>query len=104
MYETLFGYHATISGKDRTPSYIPDHVLSEYHIPSFKAAIDAGAKTIMINSGIINGIPVHSSYKILTDLLRNRLGFEGVILTDWEDINKLHDRTRLFLLKRKRLD
>ena len=77
----FIGYHATISGKDRTPSYIPDHVLSEYHIPSFKAAIDAGAKTIMINSGIINGIPVHSSYQILTDLLRNQLGFEGVILT-----------------------
>ena len=92
---------ATISGKDRTPSYIPDHVLSEYHIPSFKAAIDAGAKTIMINSGIINGIPVHSSYKILTDLLRNRLGFEGVILTDWEDINKLHDRDKIVSSKKE---
>ena len=95
------GYHATISGKDRTPSYIPDHVLSEYHIPSFKAAIDAGAKTIMINSGIINGIPVHSSYKILTDLLRNQLGFEGVILTDWEDINKLHDRDKIVSSKKE---
>ena len=95
------GFHATISGKDRTPSYIPDHVLSEYHIPSFKAAIDAGAKTIMINSGIINGIPVHSSYKILTDLLRNRLGFEGVILTDWEDINKLHDRDKIVSSKKE---
>ena len=97
----FIGYHATISGKDRTPSYIPDHVLSEYHIPSFKAAIDAGAKTIMINSGIINGIPVHSSYKILTDLLRNRLGFEGVILTDWEDINKLHDRDKIVSSKKE---
>ena len=97
----FIGYHATISGKDRTPSYIPDHVLSEYHIPSFKAAIDAGAKTIMINSGIINGVPVHSSYKILTDLLRNRLGFEGVILTDWEDINKLHDRDKIVSSKKE---
>ena len=97
----FIGYHATISGKDRTPSYIPDHVLSEYHIPSFKAAIDAGAKTIMINSGIINGIPVHSSYKILTDLLRNQLGFEGVILTDWEDINKLHDRDKIVSSKKE---
>ena len=91
----FLGYHATISGKDRTPSYIPNHVLSEYHIPSFKAAIDAGAKTVMINSGLINGIPVHSSYELLTDLLRNKLGFEGVILTDWEDINKLHDRDKI---------
>ena len=97
----FIGYHATITGKDRTPSYIPDHVLSEYHIPSFKAAIDAGAKTIMINSGIINGIPVHSSYKILTDLLRNQLGFEGVILTDWEDINKLHDRDKIVSSKKE---
>ena len=70
----FIGYHATISGKDELTSYIPDHVLSEYHIPSFKAAIDAGAKTIMINSGIINGIPVHSSYKILTDLLQINWG------------------------------
>ncbi len=97
----FIGYHATISGKDRTPSYIPDHVLSEYHIPSFKAAIDAGAKTIMINSGIINGIPVHSSYKILTELLRNQLGFEGVILTDWEDINKLYDRDKIVSSKKE---
>ena len=55
----------------------------------------------MINSGIINGIPVHSSYKILTDLLRNQLGFEGVILTDWEDINKLHDRDKIVSSKKE---
>lgn len=89
------GYQATISGKDRTPAYVPDHVLYEYHIKSFKAAIDAGAKTVMINSGLINGIPVHSSYKMLTEILRNELGFEGVILTDWEDINKLCDRDKV---------
>ena len=52
------GYHATISGKDRTPAYIPDNVLSEYHIEPFKKAIEAGAKTVMINSGLINGVPV----------------------------------------------
>ena len=56
------GYHATISGKDRTPAYIPDNVLSEYHIEPFKKAIDAGAKTVMINSGLINGIQVHADY------------------------------------------
>ena len=89
------GYHATVSGKDRTPAYIPDHVLKEYHIAPFKKAIDAGAKSIMINSGLINGVPVHSSYKIMTDILRNELGFEGVILTDWEDINKLCDRDKI---------
>ena len=89
------GYHATISGKDRTPAYIPDNVLSEYHIESFKKAIDAGAKTVMINSGLINGIPVHADYNLLINILRNKLGFQGVILTDWEDIRKLHDRDKV---------
>ena len=89
------GYHATISGKDRTPAYIPDNVLSEYHIESFKKAIEAGAKTVMINSGLINGIPVHSDYNLLINILRNKLGFQGVILTDWEDIRKLHDRDKV---------
>ena len=95
------GYQATISGKDRTPAYIPDNVLFEYHIKSFKAAIDAGAKTVMINSGLINGIPVHSSYKILTEILRNKLGFQGVILTDWEDINKLCDRDKVAINRKE---
>ena len=89
------GYHATISGKDRTPAYIPDNVLSEYHIEPFKKAIEAGAKTIMINSGLINGVPVHANYNIMINVLRNKLGFEGVILTDWEDIRKLHDRDKV---------
>ena len=97
----FLGYHATISGKDRTPAYIPENVLREYHLPSFKSAIDAGAKTIMINSGLINGIPVHADYNLLTNLLRKELGFEGVILTDWEDINKLYDRDKVAKSKKE---
>ena len=97
----FLGYHATISGKDRTPAYIPENILREYHLPSFKTAIDAGAKTIMINSGLINGIPVHADYNILTNLLRKELGFEGVILTDWEDINKLYDRDKVARSKKE---
>ena len=89
------GYHAVISGKDRTPAYIPDNVLSEYHIEPFKKAIEAGAKTVMINSGLINGVPVHADYNLMINVLRNKLGFEGVILTDWEDIRKLHDRDKV---------
>ncbi len=89
------GYHATISGKDRTPAYIPENVLSEYHIEPFREAIEAGAKTVMINSGLINGIPVHADYNLLINVLRNKLGFQGVILTDWEDIRKLHDRDKV---------
>ena len=98
------GYQATISGKDRTPAYIPDNVLFEYHIKSFKAAIDAGAKTVMINSGIINGESVHASYKLLTEILRNQLGFEGVILTDWEDINKLCDRDKVAVNRKEAIE
>ena len=55
----------------------------------------------MINSGLINGVPVHSSYKIMTEILRNELDFEGVILTDWEDINKLHDRDKVAVSKKE---
>ena len=91
----FLGYQTTISGKDRTPSYIPEHVLRELHLPAFEKAISQGAKTIMINSGLINGIPVHADRYLLTNLLRDELGFDGIILTDWEDINKLHDRDKV---------
>ena len=91
----FIGYSAPISGKDRTPAYIPANVLLEYHVPAFKAAIDAGAHTIMINSGIINNVPVHASYELMTKLLREDLGFQGMIVTDWEDINKLYNRDKM---------
>ncbi|MFP9116682.1 glycoside hydrolase family 3 N-terminal domain-containing protein [Flavobacterium sp. RNTU_13] len=91
----FLGYHATISGKDRTPSYISIDALREYHLPSFKAAIDAGSHTIMINSGIINGVPVHANYDILTKLLKEELGFKGLVVTDWADIENLHRRDRV---------
>ena len=91
----FLGYHAATSGKDRTPSYIPEGALREYHLPPFKAAIDAGAHTIMINSGIINGIPVHANRELLTGLLKEELGFEGLVVTDWADIENLHRRDRV---------
>nr|WP_294897262.1 glycoside hydrolase family 3 N-terminal domain-containing protein [uncultured Pedobacter sp.] len=91
----FLGYQVAASGKDRTPAYISDQALREYHVRAFKAAIDAGAHSIMINSGLINGIPVHSSYKILTQLLRNELGFKGLVVTDWGDIENLHTRDRI---------
>ena len=89
------GYQSVISGKDRTPAYIPDNVLSEYHIEPFREAIKDGAKTVMISSGLINGIPVHANYDLIVRVLRRKLGFEGVILSDWEDINKLHTRDKV---------
>lgn len=63
--------------------------IEEFFRPSFQAAIDSGLKSIMINSGQINGEPVYASRRILTDLLRNRMGFQGVAVTDWEDIIRL---------------
>ncbi|MBU0697323.1 MAG: glycoside hydrolase family 3 C-terminal domain-containing protein [Bacteroidetes bacterium] len=91
----FLGYQVAFSGKDRTPAIISDQQLREYHLPAFKAAIDAGAHSIMINSGLINGIPVHANPKILTQLLRNELGFKGLVVTDWGDIENLYKRDRI---------
>ncbi|WP_316823604.1 glycoside hydrolase family 3 N-terminal domain-containing protein [Pedobacter gandavensis] len=91
----FLGYQVSVSGKDRTPAFISDQALREYHLPPFKAAIDAGAKTIMINSGIINGIPVHANYHILTELLKEELNFKGLVVTDWGDIENLYKRDRI---------
>lgn len=91
----FLGYQVSVSGKDRTPAFISDQALREYHLPPFKAAIDAGAKTIMINSGIINGVPVHANYHILTELLKEELNFKGLVVTDWGDIENLYKRDRI---------
>jgi beta-glucosidase len=96
----FLGYSMPLSGKDRTNAWIPERQLREYFLPSFRAAIDAGLRTIMVNSGEINGIPVHSSREILTDLLRTELHFDGVVVSDYEDIIRLNTvhhvaRTRL---------
>ncbi len=91
----FLGYSVPVSGKDRTPANIPENVLREYHLPSFKAAVDAGLASVMVNSGLINGEPVHASKRLLTDLLKNELGFTGVIVTDWNDIENLYRRDRI---------
>ena len=88
----FIGYSASRSGRDRTPSFIPEIELREYYLPQFQAAVKAGASTIMINSGEINGVPVHASKYLLTNVLRDELGFKGIVVTDWEDINRLHER------------
>ena len=86
------GYSASRTGKDRTPIYLPEIEMREYYLPQFRAAVKAGASTLMVNSGEINGTPVHASKYLLTDVLRKELGFQGVIVTDWEDIIRLHTR------------
>jgi len=83
------GYSFPLSGRDRSPSLIPENYLREYFMPTFQAAIAAGAHSIMVNSGDINGVPVHASRYLLTDVLRNELGFRGMVVSDWEDIKKL---------------
>ena len=86
----FLGYSMPLSGKDRTTAWIPDRELREYFLPSFRAAIHAGIRTVMVNSGDINGVPVHSSRELLTDLLRTELGFTGIVDSDWEDIVRLY--------------
>src|SRR5580698_2545523 len=85
-------YSASRTGKDRTPIYLPDIEMREYYLPQFREAVKAGASTIMINSSEINGTPVHANKYLLTDVLRKELGFEGIIVSDWEDIKRLNDR------------
>lgn len=87
----FLAYSDPASGWDRTPVQIGMQHLHEIHRPPFQAAVDAGVKTIMANSGEVNGIPVHASHEFLTELLRDEMGFEGVVVTDWDDIGKLVD-------------
>lgn len=91
----FLGYSHTISGKDRSPAWIPGNKLREYHMPSFKKAIDEGAVTIMINSGEINGTPVHMDHSILTKLVKEEWKFKGFTLSDWSDIEYLHTRHKV---------
>ena len=83
------GYSGPASGRDRTPALIPEITLREYYLPTFKAGIDAGAHTLMVNSGEVNGVPGHLNKYLLTDVLRGELKFQGLVVTDWEDIKKL---------------
>ncbi len=91
----FLGYSGARSGKDRTPAILSEIELREIYRPSFQAAIDAGAASVMINSGEINGIPVHANPKILVELLRDEMGFKGMAVTDWEDIIKLEKNHRV---------
>jgi beta-glucosidase len=83
------GYSFPLTGRDRTPAWIPENYLREYFLPSFAESVKAGARTIMVNSGEINGTPGHVNHHVLTDILRGELGFDGFVVSDWEDIKKL---------------
>jgi beta-glucosidase len=83
------GYSFPLNGRDRTSAWVPENYLREYFLPPFTAAVKAGARTVMVNSAEINGVPGHINHHILTDILRGELGFQGVVVSDWEDIKKL---------------
>jgi beta-glucosidase len=83
------GYSFPLTGRDRTPAWIPENYLREYFLPPFAAAVKAGAHTVMVNSAEINGTPGHINHHVLTDILRTELGFKGFVVSDWEDIKKL---------------
>lgn len=91
----FIGYGSTTTGKDRTPSIIPERVLRQFDLTIYQAAIKAGAKSVMVSSGEINGTPVHASKHLITDILKTELGFDGVVVTDWKDIIYLHTRHKV---------
>ena len=84
------GYSYPSSGRDRTPSLIPNRTMEEYYLPPFKDAVDAGALTVMVNSGEVNGIPGHANKYLLTEVLKEKWGFIGFAVSDWEDFINLH--------------
>jgi beta-glucosidase len=84
------GYSASFSGRDRTPAFIPEKYMQELYLPAFKAAVEKGALTLMINSGVVNGIPGHANYQLLTQTLKKDWGFKGFVVSDWEDFIMLH--------------
>jgi beta-glucosidase len=86
----FIGYSVPNSGWDRTEADINSQKLYEFLTPPFEASIKSGAMTVMANSGAINGMPLHSSFHFLTTVLRDELGFEGVLITDYQDIYKLN--------------
>ncbi|HEY0458088.1 MAG TPA: glycoside hydrolase family 3 N-terminal domain-containing protein [Pyrinomonadaceae bacterium] len=83
------GYSFPLNGRDRTSSWIPENYLREYFLPTFDAAVKSGARTVMVNSAEINGVPGHINKYLLTDVLKTELGFDGFIVSDWQDIQKL---------------
>lgn len=86
------GYGAPRTGRDRTPAYISESDLREKYFEPYRACIEAGALTLMVNSGSINGRPVHANYRLLTEWLKEDLGWDGMIVTDWADIDNLYWR------------
>lgn len=98
------GYSMPRTGKDRTPAYISVSELREKCFAPFKACVEAGALTIMVNSGSINGKPVHADRELLTQWLKEDLGWDGMLITDWADINNLYTREHVAADKKEAIE
>lgn len=93
----FIGYGHPYNGKDRSPTYLPERLLRQDHLPPFESAIKNGVMTVMLNSGAVNGIPSHADQYWITEVLKGELGFEGFTLSDWEDVvnlTKIHQVAR----------
>ena len=99
----FMGYSVPVSGKDRTPAVISPSDLREKHFAAYKAAIEAGALTVMVNSASINGVPVHANRELLTGWLKEGLNWDGMIVTDWADVNNLWQREHVAKDKKEAL-
>ena len=96
----FMGYGVPWTGKDRTPAYISPFDLREKHFAPFLAGLQAGALTVMVNSASVNGLPMHANKEFLTGWLKEQTGWDGVLVTDWADINNLY--TREMIAKNKK--
>lgn len=94
------GYGAPLTGKDRTPTSITDREMREKFFEPFRVAVNSGALSVMVNSGINSGIPFHANYQFLTEWLKNDLQWDGMIVTDWGDINNLWKRDHVAATKK----
>lgn len=88
-------YGAPFSGKDRTPAILAEHDMREKYFRPFKECIEAGALSVMVNSASVNGMPVHASKMLLTDWLKEGLNWDGMMVTDWADVNNLFTREHI---------
>ena len=98
------GYSMSRTGKDRTPAYISESDLREKCFAPFKACVETGALTIMVNSASINGVPVHANKQLLTEWLKEDLAWDGMLITDWADINNLYTREKVAANKKEAIE